>query len=118
MSWTLILGLSLILTHEIDAIAAREWRILPGLSQLADDLARRVFVFGHVPLFAIVLWGLTGNHQGVVAAGFDVFLMAHFVAHLYFHRHPENGFRNSGSWILISGAGIVAAVDLWERSFS
>ncbi|MCP3982934.1 MAG: hypothetical protein GY723_01010 [bacterium] len=115
MNWTLILGLSLILTHEIDAMAAREWRMLPGLSRLGDDLGQRVFLIGHVPLFAAVLWGLTGQSQGTWATAFDTFLIAHAVAHLLLHGHSENGFRRPDSWLLIAGAAFAGGADLWLR---
>ncbi len=113
MSFSFVIGLSLILTHELDAMTAREWRIFPPLSRLSDENGRWLFVALHVPLFAWMLWGLTGPEQASWRVGFDVFLIAHAFAHLLLHRHPDNGFRRPLSWVLIGGAAVAGALDLW-----
>ncbi len=113
MSLAFLLGFGLILTHELDAMTAKEWRIFPWLSRLEDDLARRIFVAAHMPLFVLVLWGLTGPNQSTWVRGFDVFLIAHVGAHLLLHNRPENGFRRGVvSWTLLAGPGLAGAVDL------
>ena len=50
------IGLSLLLCHELDAVAQAEWRLLPVLRTLTDASAYPIFVWLHVPLFALVLW--------------------------------------------------------------
>jgi len=104
------------LTHELDAVTAKEWRIFPGLSRLEDDRARFWFVALHVPLFAILLAGLLGPNRAQWILGFDVFAVAHAVPHILLHRHPKNGFRRTLSWFLIGGASVFGTVDLVLRS--
>ncbi len=105
-------ALSLLFTHELDAMTAREWRLLPGLSRLQDEWGRRIFVVGHVPLVAAVLWGLSSAEADAWRVGLDVFLLLHAAAHLLLCKHAKNDFRRPLSWILIVGAAVVAALDL------
>ena len=115
----LLLGLALLLTHELDAMRCHEWRIFPGLSRLTDDTGRDVFIAVHVPLFALILWGLFGTGAGgwndAVVPWFDAFLVGHLVAHLALTRHPRNEFRSVLSWVLIGGAAVAGAADLLVR---
>ncbi len=111
----LLAGLSLLLTHELDAMTAKEWRIFPGLSRLDDDAGRWWFVLLHVPLFGVLLWGMFGPNQEGWRLGFEVFLVGHMIAHMLLHRHPENGFRRPLSWVFIGGAGVVGIVELASR---
>ena len=111
MSGTVIVGLSLILTHELDAMTAKEWRIFPGLSRLDDQRGQRIFVAAHVPLFAGVCWAMTVTDRAW-ECGFSLFFIAHFVAHLILHRHPQNGFRRLLSCVLIGGAAVAGVNDL------
>ena len=113
MELSFILALSFLLTHELDAMTAKEWLIFPGLSALSDERGRAVFVFAHVPLFALLFWGLMGTGQAAWRAGLDVFMICHVFAHLVLHRHPLNGFRRSLSWVFILGAGVCGGWDLW-----
>jgi len=116
MSIYFLLGLSFILTHELDAMTAKEWRIFPGLSLLDDERGRQWFVALHIPLFAVLLWGLTGAHQKSWIWGFDIFTIVHLVAHILMHKHSENGFRRPLSWFIIVGAAVMGGVDLWSQS--
>ena len=113
MELSFVLGLSLLITHELDAMTAKEWLIFPGLSGLPDEHGRAVFVWAHVPLFALILWGLMGADYAAWRAGLDVFMIGHVVAHLALHGHRLNGFRRPLSWALILGAGGCGLWDLW-----
>jgi hypothetical protein len=111
--WLFFVGLSCLLTHELDAVQCREWRIFPGLSQLDDQRGFVIFTALHVPLFALLLWALfsTGfNHS--VATGLNVFMLVHVGLHLLFLRHPHNEFTTPRSWALISGTGLCGALSL------
>lgn len=107
-----LLNISALLTHELDAMTAKEWLIFPGLSRLDDERGRKIFVWLHIPLFAIILWGITGPYQQSWRWGLDWFSIAHVFAHILFHRHPKNGFRRPMSWIIIVLAGLFGALDL------
>jgi hypothetical protein len=101
-----------LMTHELDAMTAREWRIFPGLSGMGDAPARALFVALHVPLFGVILAGLAGDSSGAWVRGLDVFCVAHVVAHAALHGHPDNGFRRWESWAYIGGAGAAGALDV------
>lgn len=105
--------LSLLLTHELDAVRQREWRIFPGLALLDDEAGYLAFTALHVPLFLALLWGLFGGglNRGL-ADGLSAFAIVHVGLHLLALRHPENRFTSALSWALIGGAGLCGALDL------
>lgn len=107
-------GLSLLLTHEMDAIRAHEWRLFAGISHLPERQAYVLFTALHVPLYVALLWGLVGAGALSVplALALDAFFVVHVVLHALFHRHRDNQFRNGFSWLLIGGAGLAGALDL------
>ena len=49
------LALGSLFTHELDAMPNHEWRGLPILGSLPDEVASAAFVVLHVPLFAAVV---------------------------------------------------------------
>lgn len=49
------LALGSLFTHELDAMPNHEWRGLPILGTLPDDVAMTAFVVLHVPFFAAVV---------------------------------------------------------------
>ena len=52
-----LVAFALMMTHELDAVARMEWRVLPLTSWMDDNLGFHVFVAAHVPLvIAIVHW--------------------------------------------------------------
>lgn len=108
----LLAGLSLILTHELDAVRCAEWRIFPGLALLDDSTGYVLFTALHVPLFMALLWALFGGLGAGFAAGFSAFLVVHAGLHLLFLRHPQNRFTSPLSWALIGGAGVCGALYL------
>lgn len=109
-----LLGFSFLLAHEMDAVRLREWKMLPVLSGMEEESGYRAFVALHVPLYALLLWGLIGG--GGTASALIVILDAFFVVHLALHailrNLPENRFDSVFSWGLILGCGICGAVDL------
>ena len=109
-----LLGTTFILMHEMDAMRCREWRILPGLSLLSDQVGMISFVFLHVPLFYWVLLEIQTNNE-VFVRRFDIFLIVHFFLHIMFLLHKNNEFKDWISWSIISGAGLCGAVDLVVR---
>jgi hypothetical protein len=107
--------LSLLITHEMDAVRQHEWRVLPLLAWVADDeRGYRAFTALHVPIYMLLLWGLlSGGVDGQrVAAGIDIFCIVHVGLHLLFLKHPEYRFRSWLSWALIVGAGLAGGLDL------
>ena len=109
-----LLGFCLLLVHEMDAIRCKEWRVFPVTSGMGDEAGYVAFTAVHVPLYALLLWGLFGG-DGVnrwLVAGLDAFFIVHVLLHLLFIRHPEYRFRSAFSWALILGAGTLGAIDL------
>ena len=111
-----LVGVSLLFTHELDAMTHAEWRVLPLTSWLAPEVGRLVFVALHVPIFALVLGWLTSHMpERVTKAQFWIalFLVVHAVLHLVFSGHPDYTFDGMLSNILIFGAALCGAVYLW-----
>lgn len=111
----LYLGLGALFTHELDAMPNHEWRHLPLLSSLPDDIAMPLFVVAHVPLFALVIGLVASQHavtrwwsRFVVAA----FLVFHGVIHGGLIGHPGYEFSSGLSNGLIFGGAVAGAAYL------
>ena len=99
-----VLGIVLVLMHEMDAIRCHEWRILPGLSALGEKMGMILFVVLHVPLFYWILISIRADSEAF-DYGFSIFLVVHFVLHVLFLWHKKNEFKDWLSWSIIAGAG-------------
>ena len=103
-----LLAFALMRTHELDAVARMEWRVLPLTSWMPDDLGFPVFVAAHVPLvIAILHWAF---RAGALAGErlrfwFCLFCVVHVGLHWLFRDHPEYRFNNPFSNGLIWGCG-------------
>lgn len=109
---TFILGIAFILVHEMDAVRCREWRIFPGLSLLNDRMGMTLFVLLHIPVFYWLNIKISQGHPAFIQ-GFDIFLIVHLFLHILFTRHKNNEFKDWLSWLIIAGAGLCGAIDLW-----
>ena len=110
------IAFSCLLTHEMDAIRLREWKIFPILTALPDERGYTVFTALHVPLYALLLWRLRSpGASASIITGLDIFCMIHVGLHVIFHNHRHNHFRSWFSWALILGAGLAGAIDLLSR---
>jgi hypothetical protein len=107
-----LLGLTLLLVHELDAMRCHEWRIFPGLSALPDRWGLRLFILFHVPLLYVLLAAVAAGPEARVIVVLDLFFILHLGLHLFFLRHPRNEFRDSLSWTLIVGAAVSGGIDL------
>ncbi|MES2656373.1 MAG: DUF6713 family protein [Bacteroidota bacterium] len=106
-------GFSFFLAHQMDAIRCKEWRIIPLLSLLEDDLGYIVFLFAHIPIAFVIFSQLThGNDIELFIKNFDIFMVLHIGLHFVFVQHQNNRFNNWISWILILSAGIMGLTDL------
>lgn len=107
-------GIALLLTHEMDAVRHREWRILPGLSRLGEEDGYAWFTAIHVPLYVGLLLALFSDDApgSTVARWLDGFLVVHAALHLILYRHAENRFRGVLSYVLIVGAGVCGGAHL------
>lgn len=115
------LSLTLIVTHEIDAVARHEWRVLPLTAFLPEKTGFAVFVLAHVPLIWLVLWG--GYHADAGTAALSRLLIAGFCVvhvglHILYRKHPAYAFDNPLSQSLIWGAGLAGAAYLGLANLS
>lgn len=97
------------LTHEVDAAYRHEWRLLPLLRDLPDELGRDIFILAHVPLIFALLhlgWHRNAAVQGRTRMIFAAFCIIHVGLHLWFWTVPGNEFGNWLSQSIIWGAGV------------
>ena len=107
--WLFLLGYGLLATHELDAMLRAEWRVLPGLSLLDEALARPLFVWLHVPLFALLTGWIGSANAGTrrrARHGISLFLVVHAGLHLLFSSHRHYDFHGSTSTLLIFGGAL------------
>jgi hypothetical protein len=79
------LGLATLFTHELDAVANHEWRIMPVLRSLPEEIAITAFVMLHVPMFAVLLvlvFSASDRIRRFSRIGVGAFLLAHAGLHL------------------------------------
>ena len=109
------LGMGALFTHEIDAIPNHEWRVLPLIRSLPDDIGMFVFVFAHVPLFALLIALVaskndrTRTRSRLIISGF---LVLHGLLHALFLHHPNYEFSSLLSNTLIFGGAALGAAYL------
>lgn len=70
-----------------------------------------VFLLAHIPLIYWILQGVRlGNEE--IYYWFDIFLVIHFVLHIFLLKDKKNEFNDWVSWTIILGAAICRFVDL------
>jgi len=109
------LGLATLFTHELDAIANHEWRIMPILRSLPEEVAYTTFVVLHIPIFAVLIALVFSSHgrvRRISRIGVGVFLLAHAGLHLQFARTAGYEFDSLLSSILIFGGALVGGLYL------
>ena len=104
-------GLSFILTHELDAIRLKEWTVFPLLSKLNDNLGFIVFTILHIPLFILLFYGLKTNQEQTIK-WLDIFFMIHIGLHLLILKNRKNPFKSIFSWTIIIFSGLFGFLDL------
>jgi hypothetical protein len=109
------LGVAVLMAHELDAVRAREWRLLYVLRRLPEESARAAFIVLHVPLLMAMIW-LGGFPDPAVRTPFqaalDLFLIVHAGLHKRLEHHPFYDFDGALSRALIIGAALAGALHL------
>lgn len=109
------IGLGMMFTHELDAVRNAEWRVLPLTSWLNEELGYEVFLWAHVPLFAVVVALLASVQTSLRRATMKVvalFLIIHAGLHLAFSGHRHYEFASVSSNLLIYGGALLGALYL------
>lgn len=110
-----ILALTLLITHELDAIYRHEWRIFPLLNKLDEQLSAKIFILAHIPLFFIIFWlsfyasQTVSEMTRITIAGFCII---HVGLHILLRKHPKNEFNNPISQFLIWSCAMSGALYL------
>lgn len=110
------LMLAMLFTHELDAMAQSEWRLLYGLRNLSPADGQFWFVVLHVPLFAGVMW-LTQQAplrtRGVAQNALAVFAVIHAGLHYRLSDDRLYTFHSPLSVALIAGAALLGLLFLF-----
>jgi len=115
------LGMGALFTHELDAIPNHEWRVLPLVRMLPDDIGMIVFVIAHVPIFAVLIALVASSNDRIrtnsrlVISGL---LVLHGLVHALFMNHPNYEFSSILSNTLIFGGAAFGAVYLGLQIWS
>ena len=101
------LGLSLLFTHELDAVRHAEWQLLYVLRSMSESAAYPLFAALHVPLFFAFFW--LGHHanrrvQGIFRALASGFFVIHAALHFRLSGAASYHFEGVLSETLIYGA--------------
>lgn len=110
-----IIGFSVLLLHELDAIQQQEWRFFFSWTGMSDTTAYRLFVAAHLPL---ILGLLAGMGQPIVQYGLAIFLILHAGAHTLLREHPLLRFNSLFSRLWIYGGAAAGALFLLNAMFS
>jgi hypothetical protein len=105
------IGLSFILTHELDAIRLKEWIVFPLLSSLNENLGFKIFTILHIPLFILLFYGLNTNEEQTIM-WLDIFFIVHIGLHLLILKNRKNPFKSIFSWTIIILSGFFGLLDL------
>ncbi len=112
IAFAFYLMLGFFIAHEVDAVSKHEWRLFPVLRGLNDDLARKLFIWSHLPMLAAIFWLTAGQSNGTIAKSLSGFAIVHIGLHWYFRNRPAYEFNTLGSWTLIVMAGAFGAIHL------
>ena len=109
-------GVATLITHELDAMSKHEWRVLPLTSWLPDEYGVLVFLFIHIPIFAILI-ALIASTKDLIRyrtqIGVSIFLVAHGILHTLFMENASYEFTTVSSNILIFGGAFLGLIHLF-----
>lgn len=119
---TFYLGFGTLFAHELDSIVNHEWRVIPIIRLLSDQMGMIVFIAAHIPIFAVLV-ALVSNQKSkirrIIRIGIGLFLVFHGLLHIVFRNHSAYEFSNLFSNFLIFGGstlGIIYLVLEWHGS--
>lgn len=104
-----------LLSHELDAVHRREWRLLFVLRNMPDERARDTFILVHVPALLLLLWLLNHPDSAIRTStmlALDGFIVIHAGLHWRLSSHSKYEFNSPISRLLIFGTAAVALIHL------
>ncbi len=110
-----LLAFGCLITHELDAMLNHEWRVLPLLRSLPDELGTTVFVAVHVPIVAVVVALVSSIRERtrvLSRCGVSAFLFLHGLAHFLSSGDPSYEFDSLLSDALIYGGALIGLAHL------
>lgn len=108
-------GMGVLFTHELDAIQKHEWRVLPLTSWLPEEYGFMVFLFFHIPLFAVLIALAASDNEKIrlnSRLGICIFLVIHALLHILFMGSKLYEFVTLSSNILIFGGALLGTIYL------
>lgn len=108
-------ALATLFTHELDAIANYEWRVMPVLRSLPEEVGFNTFVLMHIPLFAVLVAITTSSNsrlRQLSRIGVCVFLLIHAGLHVLFTGVVGYEFDSTLSNMLIFGGAFLGGLYL------
>ena len=122
MVWLYLVNTVLIVNHEIDSAYWREWRFFPllpgkGGSEADDRRGLTVFLLLHVPLLAVILWGLIEiSRKSTAGLAMSLFLglcgVAAFSIHMFLLGKGRPEFRTAVSIIILVSTFLLSLVQI------
>jgi hypothetical protein len=119
---TFYLGFGTLLAHELDSMVNHEWRVIPIIRLLSDQMGMIVFIAAHIPIFALLV-ALVSNKNSktrrITRIAIGLFLLFHGLLHIVFKNHPAYEFSNVFSHFLIFGGstlGVIYLILEWHGS--
>jgi len=112
------LGFGTLFAHELDSVLNHEWRVIPVVRALPDEIGMIVFVVAHIPLVAILTALISSQNLKTrqrTRLGTGLFLVLHGLLHVWFMDHPAYEFSNTLSNILIFGGLILGIIVLIQE---
>lgn len=109
------LGFGTLFTHELDSMLNHEWRVIPVIRALPDEIGLIVFVSAHIPIFALLVALVSSNNRKtrrMARIGIGIFLVLHGLLHILFKGHPDYEFSSIFSNVLIFGGSILGIIYL------
>jgi len=110
---SLLITVSLLAVHEMDAMTHAEWRLLPGLSALDDATGRDTFLVLHIPLYIGLFWALFyASWKQRAGQVFAAAVIVHAIAHFLLSGHQLYTFVAPIETIAVYGAALSALIHL------
>ena len=114
--WSYLLNLVFLVLHEIDGAYWREWRFFGDFGRsLSDSAGLSVYLWAHVPILIILLYGLVSLDSPagrIISLIFSGFMICHFFLHFVFKRKGHEGFDPLSSRIIFAGSLALSSLQL------